>query len=286
MKIGMLTGLWYVAEEATLVESLQRAAALGFHYVDLHGVFHGGPAHLSLPERQQVKTELLRLGLSARNYVLHAPHNPASGNLAEFEANFQYLRQGIDLCEFWGVNQLMLNPGQWVYGLPRQAAWENSVHFIQRVCDYAAARDIYIALEAEPYVWFLVNDAPSTMRMLTDVERENFTVLVDLGHMGLSRESPDDLAQLGGRIIHAHFSDHEKFRHTNQVIGSGVTPIADYLEWLRKIDMDRQVKRYGYEELVVSLELGAPGDNISDPDEWVRRSFHSIQQIAPFMSLS
>jgi sugar phosphate isomerase/epimerase len=253
--------------------------------VDLHGVFHADPEHLSLQERQQVKTELEKLGLAARNYVLHAPYNPASASSAEFEASFAYLREGIDLCSSWGINQLMLNPGQWVYGLSRQQAWGNAVRFIQRVCDYAAASGIFIAQEAEPYVWFLVNDIPSTVRMLTDVGKDNFTVLVDLGHMGLSRGNPDDLAQLGDRIIHAHFSDHEQLRHTNQVIGTGVTPTADYLEWLRNIDIDRQVRRFSYDELVVSFELGAPGDEISDPDDWVRRSIDYVKQIAPFMSL-
>ena len=285
MKIGMLTGLWYVAGETTLVESLQRAAALGFRFVDLHGVFHAGPKHLSMQERQQVKTELETLRLVARNYVLHSPHNPASASAAEHEASFQYLREGLDLCLFWGINQLMLNPGQWIYGLPRQQVWANSVRFLQRVCDYAALRGIFIALEAEPCVWFLVNDIPSTAHMLADVDRENFSVLVDLGHMGLSRESPADLAQLGDRIIHAHFSDHEGFRHTNQVIGTGVTPTADILEWLRRVDIDRGVRRFGYDELVVSFELGAPGDQISDPDDLVRRSLDYVRQIAPFMSL-
>jgi sugar phosphate isomerase/epimerase len=285
MKIGMLTGLWYVAGEATLVESLQRAAALGFHYVDLHGVFHGGPAHLTAQACQQVKTELETLGLAPRNYVLHSPHNPASASPAEAESSFEYLREGIDLCMYWGINQLMLNPGQWAYGVPRQQAWENAVRFIQRVCEYAATRGIFIALEAEPYVWFLVNNIPSTVRMLADVDCENFTVLVDLGHMGLSRESPDDFARLGDRIIHAHFSDHEKYRHTNQVIGTGVTPTADYLDWLRRQNIDRQVRRFGCDELVVSFELGAPGDQILDPDDRVRRSLDYVRQIAPFMSL-
>jgi sugar phosphate isomerase/epimerase len=286
MKIGMLTGLWYVAEKATLVESLRRAAALGFRYVDLHGVFHAGPVQLSRSERRQVKIELEELGMQARNYVLHAPHNPASPNPAEAEASFQYLCEGIALCEDWGINQLMLNPGQWIYGLARHHAWQNAVRFLQRVCDYAKARNIFIAQEAEPYVWFLVNDIPSTVRMLQDVERENFTVLVDLGHMGLSRERPEDLAQLGDRIIHAHFSDHEQLRHTNQVIGTGVVRIADYLEWLRKNEIDQLARRYGYDELVVSFELGAPGDQIPDPDDWVRRSLKHIRQIAPDMSFA
>jgi len=85
MKIGMLTGIWWIAEKATLIESLQRAAALGFHYVDLHGVFHGGPQHLTLDERLAVKSELKSLGLIPRNYVIHPLHNLASANEAGLE---------------------------------------------------------------------------------------------------------------------------------------------------------------------------------------------------------
>jgi len=285
MKIGMLTGIWWIAQKAPLIESLQRAAALGFHYVDIHGVFHGGPAHLKPEERLLVRSEMEKLGLTPRNYVLHARHNIASASDAELEQSFAYLQEGIDMALDWGVNQLMLNAGQWVYGLSRQAAWERAVRFLQRLCDYAAPRGVYIAQEAEPYVWFLVNDISSTRRMLEGVDRQNFTVLVDLGHMALARESDDDLASIGDAIIHAHFSDHQPYLHTNQAIGTGFTRTKDYLDALQRMDIDRRVKRFGYDELVVSFELGVPGDTITDPDDLVRRSIQHIQEIAPYMTL-
>jgi sugar phosphate isomerase/epimerase len=186
MKIGMLTGLWYIADGATVIESLQRAAGLGFRTVDLHGVFHAGPAHLSSQGRQAVKDELANLGLSARNYVLHPLVNLPSASQAELEHNYAYLCEGVDLALEWGVNQLMLNAGQWAYGVPRPQAWEQSVRFLQRLCDYAAPRGVFIAQEPEPYVWFLVNDLASARRMMADVDRPNFTLLLDLGHMALS----------------------------------------------------------------------------------------------------
>jgi hypothetical protein len=129
MKIGMLTGLWFVAERATLIHSLRRTAALGFRYVDIHGTFHGGPAILKPEERLAVKSEMKVLGLVPRNYVLHAPHNVPSANEIEIEENFACLREGIDMALTWGVNQLMLNAGQWAYGMTRRAAWEKSVRF-------------------------------------------------------------------------------------------------------------------------------------------------------------
>ena len=225
------------------------------------------------------------MGLTPRNYVLHARHNIPSASDAELEQSFAYLQEGIDMALDWGVNQVMLNAGQWIYGLPRQAAWERAVRFLQRLCDYAAPRGVYIAQEAEPYIWFLVNDIPSTRRMWEDVDRQNFTVLVDLGHMALARESEDDLASLGDAIIHAHFSDHQPYLHTNQAIGTGFTQTRDYLDALQRMEIDRRVKRFGYDELVVSFELGVPGDTIADPDDWVRRSIQHIQEIAPYMTL-
>ena len=170
MKIGMLTGLWFVADGATLIKSLRRAAALGFRYVDIHGVFHGGPAHLKPGERLTVKTEM--------------------------------------------------------------------------------------------------------------------KALVDLGHMALAREGPEELARVGDAIVHAHFSDHKPFMHTNQVIGTGFTRTKDYLDELRRMGIDQRVKRFGYDELVISFELGVPGNRIGDPEDWVKRSIQHIQQIAPDMTLA
>ena len=83
------------------------------------------------------------------------------------------------------------------------------------MCDYAALGDVFIAHEEEPYVWFLVYNLPTTVRMLEDLARQNFSVLVNPSHMALARESANDLT-----IIHAHFSDHQPYLHTNQVIGT------------------------------------------------------------------
>jgi sugar phosphate isomerase/epimerase len=285
MKIGMLTGVWYIADGADVIKALRRAASLGFHYVDLHGVFHAGPAHLDANGRAAVARELAALGLEARNYVLHARHNLASSTDAELEQDYLYLTEGVDLALRWGVRQIMLNAGQWAYGVAREDGWSRAVHFIQRVCDYARPRGVYIAQESEPYVWFLVNDIRSTERMLADVDRSNFVTLLDLGHLALCREGPTDLARLGDSVIHAHFSDHLPFQHTNQVIGTGFTRTAEYLLALQNIGIDKRVRRFGYDELVISFELGVPGAAIGDADDQVARSLAYVRQVAPFMTV-
>jgi sugar phosphate isomerase/epimerase len=286
MKIGMLTGIWNVARGATLFESLERVAALGFRHVDLQGVLHAGPKHLTSRERQEVKTVMKSLGLVPRNYILFPLHNQPSATNKELESSYQYLCEGIDLAVSWNINQLMFNAGMWAFGVGREVAWSRAVRFFQRICDYAAPRDVFIAQEAEPYVWCLVNDIASSAKMMQDVDRPNFTTLIDLGHMALAREGGDELSSLVESVIHVHLSDHEPLRHTNQIIGTGFLPIADYLEALRALEIDRRVKRFGYDEAVVTLELGYLGDRIDDPDEWVRRSVQHVREAAPYMQLS
>jgi len=285
MKIGMLSGLWYLAEGASLSESLERSAALGFRYVDFQGSFHAGPRHLSRRDGSAVPQQLERLGLTPRNYVLHALHNIPSAREAERRENLAYLKEGIDLAVAWGIRQIMLNAGQWVYGMSRPEAWDRSVAFLREVCEYAGEHGAYIAQETEPYVWFLVRDLSSASAMAADVDRPNFVTLVDVGHMALAREGVTDLVPLADTIIHGHFSDHEPYRHTNQVIGTGFTPTADYLGYLSSLEQDGLFRRFGYEELVVSFELGSPGDTIADPDSWVRRSLEHVLEVCPYLSM-
>ncbi len=282
MRIGMLSGLWWVAEEAPVIDSLERISALGFRHVDLHGVFHAGPRHLSKRERLAVGSQLERLALEPRNYVLHALHNIPEADDAQRRENVAYLREGVDLAKAWGIRQVMLNAGRWAYGMTRKEAWSRSVEFLKEICDYAGERDVYIAQEPEPYVWFLVNDLASARAMAADVDRANFVTLVDLGHMALSREGEADLLTVADTVIHGHLSDHEPFQHTNQVVGTGCTPTGDYLRSLQSLEGQGVFRRFGYDELVVSFELGVLGDRIDDPDGWVRRSLEHVLTVAPY----
>jgi sugar phosphate isomerase/epimerase len=285
MKLSMLTGLWYVASKATVFEALERVAALGFRTVDLHGVFHAGPAHLTPEERRGVRRELDRLGLEARNYVLHARHNIPGATPTEREEDLDYLREGLDCAAGWGIRQMMLNAGQWSPAVGRAEAWRRAVAFLQRVCEDAESRGISILQEPEPYVWFLVNDLAAAQQMHHDVGRPNFGLLADLGHMSLARESAAELEPLSGSILHAHLSDHEENRHTNQAIGSGAVPAGELLAGLRQMQLDARLQARGYDELAIAFELGAPGDTIADPDDWVRQSIAAVQALDPSIGL-
>jgi sugar phosphate isomerase/epimerase len=288
----MLSGLWHIAEGASPIEALRRMSRLGFHYVDLHAPPGDGlgpslpaPRHLPQRERLALAAELDRLGLEARNYVLHPLHNIPEAAGSRRDENVAYMREGIAMAAGWGIRQVMLNAGRWVYGMARQEAWSRSVGFLQEICDCALERDIYIAQETEPYVWFLVNDLAAARAMAADVMRPNFATLLDLGHMALARESAAEMYGVADTVIHAHISDHEESRHTNQVVGTGCLPTVDYLIQLKALEDKGAFRRFGYEEVCASFELGMPGDTIADPDDWARRSIEHVLRVAPYVRL-
>jgi sugar phosphate isomerase/epimerase len=276
-----MTGLWYVASGADVFEALRRAAMLGFQYVDLHGMYHAGPAHLTQEARLEVRRTLDRLGLQPRNYALHTRHNIPTANHSEQAEDLEYLSEGIECAVGWGIGQLMLNAGELHPSIARAQAWRRAVAFLQTVCEIAERRGVLIVQEPEPYVSFLVHDLATAREMLHDVNRPNFGMLVDLGHMWLAGESPEELRSIADQILHVHLSDHEPRQHRNQIIGTGGVTTADYLAQLKELDIDRHIRLAGYDELVLSFELGFPGDTIPEADDWVRRSIAAVQAIDP-----
>ncbi|MGD0879208.1 MAG: hypothetical protein ABSA01_13825 [Anaerolineales bacterium] len=103
--------------------------------------------------------------------------------------------------------------------------------------------------------------------------------------MGLEKENPSTLARFKYVIIHAHFSDRSLNLYTNQIIGTGITPTADYLTMVRQLVIEKLAGRLGYRDLVVGLELGFHGAPIT-PKEWVQKSILYLQQITTDFSIS
>ena len=85
--------------------------------------------------------------------------------------------------------------------------------------------------------------------------------------MSQFKQNPSNLARLKYVIIYAHFSDNSLDLYTNQIIRTGSTPKADHLAMLRQLEIDKLAARIGNQGLVVSLEMGIPGDPIKAPKE-------------------
>ena len=285
MRLGVITTPWATAFGFSLPETFGRIAAMGFRYVDILGILHGDPLALSEVEKQEAVDALQRHGLTPVCFVLWPPGNVASPDEVEQERCFEYVRAGIGFGARFGARKVLFNAGQRVVGLDHRQAWQNSVSFMRRCADYALEQDVWILVESEPYVYYLVNDLATSVRMIREVDRPNVLTVVDLGHMSLSRESPVALADAASVIGHVHITDNDGSLHANNVIGSGTTPVAEYLAAINASPAASYCSARN-DQLVAVMELGVRGESIDSPERWVRESRAYVQEVAPFLTLS
>jgi sugar phosphate isomerase/epimerase len=284
MKLGVITTPWAIAYGLSLAETFTRIAVMGFHYVDVSGILVGDPLALSGAQKQEAIDSLKRHELTPACLALWPPGNVASPDEGEQKCCFEYIRAGIDFGARLGARKVLFNAGRRVIGLDHQQAWHNAVSFMRRCADYALERDMWVLVESEPYVYFLVNDLATSLQMIREVYRPNFLTMVDLGHMLLSRESPGALVDAAPMIAHIHITENDGALHANNIIGSGATPVADYMAAINASPAAPHCAARG-DELVAVMELGVPGDNIDSPERWVRESTAHVQEVAPFLIL-
>jgi len=284
MKLGVITTPWAIAFGLGLPETFARIAAMGFRYVDILGILHGDPLALSEAQKQEAVDALQRHRLTPACFVLWPPGNVASPDTAERERCLEYVRAGIDFGSRFGARKVLFNAGQRVIGLDHRQAWPNSVSFMRRCADYALEQDVWILIESEPYVYYLVNDLDTTIQLIRDVDRPNFLTVVDLGHMSLSRESSAALADAASTIGHIHITDNDGLLHANNIIGSGTTPVAEYLAAINASPAQSYCTARN-DQLVAVMELGVRGDTIDSPERWVRESTAYVQEVAPFLTM-
>lgn len=277
MKLGVITTPWSLAEGLSLPETFERIAALGYRYVDVSGVRHGDPLALSAAKKQAAADAVRLNDLVPVCIALWPPGNVATQDDAEREACFAYVRAGIDFAAQLGAPNVLFNTGQRTIGLDHAAAWRNAVGFVRRAADYAAARGIRVLVESEPYVYYVMNDLATSLRMVDEVGRRNCLTIIDLGHMSLSRESPASLADAIDKIGHIHITDNDGLLHANDIVGSGTTPVGAYLAAIHEADSAH--------EPVAVMELGVPGDSIDSPERWVEASSTHARRVAPFLAL-
>lgn len=283
MKLGVITSLWAYVERLSVVDTLERIAALGLCHVDILGIMHGDPMTLSAFERKAIRKNLSSLNLVLGSLVLLPPGNLASEDLDEKDRCWEAVRAGIDMIAELGGRQVLFNGGKRAFDVPHGRSWTNAVGFMRRASEYAQKNDVYITLEAEPYVYFLVNDLDTTCKMVKEVDHPHFMTALDIGHMNLSRDAPETLAALKPWTLRIHLSENDGVLHANDLLGTGTVDFGSYLRTIEDLGFEETCAQRGM-ELVAVMELGILGQAIEDADEYARRSRDHVLQVAPFIT--
>ena len=281
MRLGINNSIWEITG-ISLPKSLDRINSLGFKYVDVLAYGSGDPRVLNQDERRKIAHKFKDLGLISSGMVMLVPGNIASNDAKERERCLSYLKSCTEFQAELGGRQVLLGfGGGWkTLETSREEAWVNSVNFIKDYCEWLSNFDIFLTLELDPSVYYVINDTASMAKMIEDVDVPNLFANIDIGHLAITRESPKTLEKLKDRILHVHISDNDGKTHSNWIIGRGVTRVSDYLRKLIEMGIDKTCNRYN-EAAVASLELGEIGQKVKDPDLYVGESLEYLSKNVP-----
>ena len=140
-----------------------------------------------------------------------------------------------------------------------------------------------LTLELEPMVFYMINNTYRMLKMIEDVNMSNIFANVDIGHLAITRESPQKLGKLKDYIMHVHISDCDGMQHENLIIGTGAALIRDYLIKLINMDLNKNCQKHQI-SMVAALELGVIGQNIEDLDSYINKSIDYVINNVPELS--
>lgn len=266
MRLGLINSAWAQAGRDTSF-GIQKTKEIGFDSIDIFA----DPLDLDVRERKLIKDACDRLELPIVSVACVAV------GLIDFNPSVQRFhldraRRYLDLVyEFEGRN-LLLVLGEYIWDrqvIAPEEQWDAAVRGLRSLGDHAAALGVEIALELEPFRLSLLNDVPSMLRFLDDVDHPAVRANLDISHLVLAGQGPEAVAALRGRVAHVHISDCDGKVHGDLPPGRGVVDFPAYLRALADLRA---------EDVAVSVELEYP----PEPDrivDWVREAYDSTARL-------
>jgi D-psicose/D-tagatose/L-ribulose 3-epimerase len=234
IKFGVSTWLWTSPFTTDSISLFPKIKSMGFDAVEIP---------IEYPEKidaKKVKASLEANGLEPIVCGAFGPTRDLTNDDPGVHENcFQYIRQGLDLCNEWDAKFLagpmysavgkarMLSPEL------RKVEWERAVTNLNKVCKMAQERNLEIALEPlNRFESDMVNTAEDVLRLINDINHPAAKVLLDGFHMAIEERNIEHaITSVGNKLIHVQVS--ENYRGTP---GTGQTPWDAFKKGLQNIN--------------------------------------------------
>ena len=183
----------------------------------------------------------------------------------------------VDLAAEFGAKNILLVLGEYIWQrevIPPAAQWQWAVETCREIGDYAAKKNVDIALELEPFRLSLLNNIDEMVRFVNDCKHPRVRANIDVSHLVLSDSSPLDLKKLKGKAIHVHISDCDGKVHGDLPPGRGIVKFEPYLQAIKELKING----------VVSIEL----EYSPDPKrivEWVTEAYTQTDRLMQMVGL-
>lgn len=266
MKLGLINAAWVQAGRGTEY-GIRMTREIGFDTIDVFA----DPLDTDVVERKLIKDASDRAGLPIVSVCCTA------AGLIDFNPSVQRfhverVRAYLEMAYMFEAKNLLLVLGEYIWQqevIPPAEQWAWAVRHLQTLGDRAAELGLEIAMELEPFRLSLLNDVESMARFLDEVGRPNVKANLDVSHLVLSKQPPELIERLRGRVAHVHISDCNGKVHGDLPPGRGVVDFPPYLE---------AIKALGIDDRVVSIEL----EYSPEPDrieEWVREAYTKTSEL-------
>ena len=259
MKLGIINSCFDQVGMDT-VTGLEHIARIGFDCVDIFT-----EAMTISPEEQQAITDActrLNLPIVSLPVVAVGLIDPSPAVRA---FHIDRCCRFIDLAATWHAKNILLVLGEYIWQrevLPADDQWQWAIESCRELGDYAATKQIDIALELEPFRLSLLNSTAEMARFIDACAHPRVKANIDISHLVLSDSGPETLTELAGKAIHVHISDCDGKVHGDLPPGRGVVKFTPYLQAVKDLAIDG----------VVSIEL----EFAPDPArivEWVEEAY-------------
>lgn len=287
MKLALNTLVYEVGNKGP-DHSLRSAAKFGFKYIEYAGIRKGNPLTMTKAQRDEVVRIAKGEDIYNAQMLLVATRDTASSDRKKRDQVFDYMKACADYQKELGGKQLLVCWGGGLYelGVTPEQSWAYMLENIRRFAEYCQKEDMLVGIELDPHVYFICNNTYKLAKAMEDLNMPNVYPNVDVGHLCITREEPEQLEKLKNRLLHVHLSETESFNHTNSILGTGAVDFKPYVDKLIELGIEENCMKYG-EPCVAGIEMGseASGAFVEDPDMWVRESLAYINKIMPELTL-
>ncbi len=181
------------------------------------------------------KELLISRKLDAQNagielYQAHGPWPVFTTTPEKIRFTLDCFKRAVRGCSILGCKYLIAHPIM-PYGWQKEADSEYAVSlnrdFFSELCTYAKDFDVNICIENMPTTNHTIADIPSIVKLIDELEMDNFVICLDTGHANVTRHNCTEMIKLCGhrlKALHVHdnkYQDSHNFPFDGNICWDG-----------------------------------------------------------------
>ena len=204
MKLGLINSAWMGTSVGTEA-GIRATREIGFDTIDIFA----DPLETGVKDRRLIRETVKRerlpvisviccaLGIADFNAPVRAFHVSRAKSTLELGYELEARNLLLVLGEYiW--NREVIAPGD---------QWKWAVDGVRQLAIHAESLGLELAIEIEPFELSIVNRVEGMCRFLEDVGHPAARANLDISHLVLAHDGPEQIARLSGKIAHVHLSD-------------------------------------------------------------------------------